>query len=223
MKDNYIHVCFIVDQSGSMHNSVEDVKGGFKRIIEEQKAIKDGECSVSLYTFNNKVEEVYIGKPVYEIEDIEYTPGGCTAMNDGIGTAIDNIGKWLANMTEEERPSKNLIVIMTDGYENASREYTLQDVKDRIKHQEEKYNWTFMFLGADVTSTKDADNLDVKTRSFTTKANMYKNYDMINTATKLYRTTFACSAAATMDSYIEETSAKLTEEYEKEIGNKVSC
>lgn len=223
MKDNYIHVCFIVDQSGSMHNSVEDVKGGFKRIIEEQKAIKDGECSVSLYTFNNKVEEVYIGKPVYEIEDIEYTPGGCTAMNDGIGTAIDNIGKWLANMTEEERPSKNLIVIMTDGYENASREYTLQDVKDKIKHQEEKYGWTFMFLGADVTNTKDADNLNVKTRSFTTKENMYKNYDMINTATKLYRTTLASKAAVTMDSFIEEASAKLTEEYEKETGNKVSC
>ena len=129
--------------------------------------MKDGEYSISLYTFNNEVEEVYLGKPIDEIKEIDYHPGGCAAMNDGIGTAIDNVGKWLNAMKEEDKPSKNLIVIMTDGLENASKEYTLQDVKDRIKHQEEKYNWSFMFLGADLTDTKDADELGLKYRSFT--------------------------------------------------------
>ena len=62
MKANYIHVCFVIDKSGSMFSSIKDVEGGFKRIIEEQKQVKDGECSISLYTFNNEVEEVYLGK-----------------------------------------------------------------------------------------------------------------------------------------------------------------
>ena len=220
MKANYIHVCFVIDKSGSMFSSIKDVEGGFKRIIEEQKQVKDGECSISLYTFNDVVEEVYLGKPIDEVKEIDYHPGGCTAMNDGIGTAIDNVGKWLNTMKEEDKPSKNLIVIMTDGLENASKEYTLQDVKDRIKHQEEKYNWTFMFLGADLTDTKDADELGLNYRSFTTKKNMFKNYDMINTATTLYRSAVASEAEVTMDSYLMAESAVLNNEFEEEMKKK---
>lgn len=109
MKENYIHVCFIVDKSGSMYDAASDVVGGFKSIIAEQRQVKDGQCSVSLYTFDDNVVEHYIGKDVFEVEDFVYVPSGCTAMNDGIGTAIDNIGKWLSETPEEERPSKNLI------------------------------------------------------------------------------------------------------------------
>lgn len=220
MKANYIHVCFVIDKSGSMLSSIKDVEGGFKRIIEEQKQVKDGECSISLYTFNNEIEEVYLGKPIDEVKEIDYHPGGCTAMNDGIGTAIDNVGKWLNAMKEEDKPSKNLIVIMTDGLENASKEYTLQEVKDRIKHQEEKYNWSFMFLGADLTDTKDADELGLKYRSFTTKKNMFKNYDMINSATTLYRSAVASEAEVTMDSYLMAESAVLNNEFEEEMKKK---
>ena len=80
---------------------------------------------MSLFKFNNDVNEVYLGKDVNEINEIDYTAHGCTAMNDGIGTAIDKVGKWLSDMKEEDRPSKNLIIIMTDGQENASKEYSL--------------------------------------------------------------------------------------------------
>ena len=71
MKDNFIHVCFIVDKSGSMFSSTDDVIGGFKSIVEEQRQVKDGKCAISLYTFDDYVNEVYVGKDVNEIEDFK--------------------------------------------------------------------------------------------------------------------------------------------------------
>ena len=145
MKDKLIHVCFIIDSSGSMSGSEEDVIGGFRKTIEEQKAVKDGECIVSFYEFASDVKQVYLGKKLDEVKDIDYSVGGMTRLYDGIGTAVDEIGKWLSDMDESERPSKNLIVIITDGGENASIEYRLKDIKDRIKEQTEKYSWDFIY------------------------------------------------------------------------------
>lgn len=187
MKSNLLHICFVLDESGSMYGSVNDVIGGFQKLIDEQKQIKDGECIVSVYRFADTVKSDFIGKPVEEVQPLKYNPGGCTAMNDGIGTAIDEIGLWLSDMDESERPSKNLIVIMTDGEENASKEYTLQDVKDRIQHQEEKYNWSFVYMGTDLTSLEDANALGIKLSSVSSRYNVVKNYENINSYATCYR------------------------------------
>ena len=112
MKSNLLHICFVLDESGSMYNSVDDVIGGFEKLIEKKKGEKNGECIISLYRFSDIVKKDYIGKPVDEVSRLTYSPWGCTAMNDGVGTAIDEIGKWLSDMDESERPSKNMIVIM---------------------------------------------------------------------------------------------------------------
>jgi uncharacterized protein YegL len=221
MKDNFIHLVFVVDKSGSMYNAVDDVVGGFNRVVEEQKAVKEGKCAVTLYTFDDTVKEVYLGKDVNEIGDFEYHVGGCTAMNDGIGTAIDNVGKWLASMPEDERPSKNLVVIMTDGEENSSMEYPLEKVKEMIKHQQDKYNWTFMFLGADITTLNGARELGIRMSTVTSKKNLGNSYDMLSQGSMLYRTTCDASAASTMDCYFVETTAKMSDEYEKEKGIKL--
>lgn len=227
MKDNFIHVCFIVDKSGSMYSSVNDVVGGFKQVIDEQKKIKEGKCAVTLYTFNDSVKRVFRGVDInnLDVKDFEniYQPGGMTAMNDGIGRAIDEIGEWLADMEESERPSKNLIVIMTDGEENASKEYTLDSVKDKIKHQTDKYNWTFVYQCADITTAKDANKLGIIIRSCTSKHNYTKNYNAISNSIRSYR------CAATMDSAdaifcstLADETSKVTNEYEKELGYKIS-
>ena len=220
MKDNFIHVCFIVDKSGSMFSSTDDVIGGFKSIVEEQRQVKDGKCAISLYTFDDNVNEVYVGKDVNEIEDFNYLPCGSTAMNDGIGTAITNIGKWLNDMSEDERPSKNLIVIMTDGYENASKEYTLPQVREMIKHQTDKYNWTFMYVGADVTTTKDAESLGIKAKSMSSKSDFKKSWEITNNAATLYRLSVD-NASVMMDSYINTASAANTADYEHKLGKKL--
>ncbi len=219
MKDKLIHVCFVIDSSGSMSGSEGDVIGGFKKTIDEQKAVKDGECIVSLYEFASNVKQVYLGKKLDEVKDLDYTVGGMTRLYDGIGTAVDDIGKWLSNMDEAERPSKNLIVIITDGGENSSTEYRLKDIKDRIKEQTEKYNWDFIYLGNDLSDAKDADDIGIKYRGFTTKKKFYNNYDVISTGLTAYRcAATAADATLAFDASIEKSMTALNEEYKADTG-----
>ena len=195
MKSNLLHICFVLDESGSMYNSIDDVIAGFQKLIDEQRKEKNGECIISLYRFSNTVKKDYIGKPVDEVPRLTYSPWGCTAMNDGVGTAIDEIGKWLSDMDESERPSKNMIVIMTDGKENASKEYDFDVVKKKIKHQEEKYSWTFVYMGTNLQDLSDANRLGIKMRSVSDSRNITANYSYIDTyATALRNGTTAADA-----------------------------
>ena len=195
MKSNLLHICFVLDESGSMYNSIDDVIEGFQKLIDEQRKEKNGECIISLYRFSNTVKKDYIGKPVDEVLRLTYSPWGCTAMNDGVGTAIDEIGKWLSDMDESERPSKNMIVIMTDGKENASKKYDFDVVKKKIKHQEEKYSWTFVYMGTNLQDLRDANRLGIKMRSVSDSRNITANYSYIDTyATALRNGTTAADA-----------------------------
>ena len=206
MKANFIHVCFVVDSSGSMTSSIDDVKGGFKRIIEEQKANTKGECAVSYFDFNSTVTEVYRGKDVKEINsELNYTPFGMTALMDGVGIAIDTIGKWLNSMPEDEKPEQNMIVIITDGGENFSKEYSANRVREMIKHQQDKYSWNFVYLGADLNNVKDAIDLGIATRGVTTKSTLGKSYDIINSSISLYRNT-----SGTKDQKLDTVNAYLS-------------
>lgn len=229
LNPKWLNICFIIDKSGSMYPSTQDVIGGFNKIIDEQKAIKDGKVTVSLYTFNEKVTEEYLGIDINDIKEFKYNAGGSTAMNDGIGVGIDNVGKWLhaKDVNGEEMPSKTLVVVMTDGMENASREYSLKTVQEKIKEQTEKYSWEFVYQGCDITTSKAADELGIRTRSFSSKKNLYKNYDMINSAVTCYRS--MVNAGASLDSAtlsfcdtLNEEALKATTEYEAEIGKKIS-
>ena len=216
MKSNLLHICFVLDESGSMYNSVDDVIGGFQKLIDEQKGEKNGECIVSLYRFSGTVKKDYIGKPVNEVPRLTYSPGGCTAMNDGVGTAIDEIGKWLSDMDESERPSKNMIVIMTDGRENASKEYDFDIVREKIKHQEEKYSWTFVYMGTNLQDLKDANRLGIKMRSVSGSRNITANYSHIDTyATALRNSTNAASVVAA-DAFLTRQLCEDTTRYQVE-------
>lgn len=226
-KINWLNLVFVIDESGSMWSSKEDTLGGFKSVIEEQKKLNDGKVTISLYKFNDTVKCVYKGVDVNDIEELQYSPNGCTAMNDGIGTAITDIGKWLysKDVNGEDMPSATLVVIMTDGLENASTEYKLSTVKDMIKEQTDKYSWQFMYIGNDLTTSKDADDLGIKLRAFTSKKSLGKGYDMINSVATNYRACFAMmdadAANANLAMNLESTANALTEEYEKEIGQKI--
>ena len=168
LNTKWLNLVFIIDKSGSMYPSTQDVIGGFNKIIDEQKAIKDGKVTVSLYTFNEKVTEEYLGIDINDIKEFKYNAGGSTAMNDGIGVGIDNVGKWLhaKDVNGEEMPGKTLVVVMTDGMENASREYSLKTVQEKIKEQTEKYSWEFMYQGTDITTSKAADELGFKFKTY---------------------------------------------------------
>lgn len=214
MKSNLLHICFILDESGSMYTLVDDVIGGFQKLINEQKEEKNGECIISLYRFSDTVKKDYIGKPVDEVPKLTYSPGGCTAMNDGVGTAIDEIGKWLSDMDESERPSKNMIVIMTDGQENASKEYNFDTVKAKIKHQEEKYSWTFVYMGTNLQDLKDANRLGIKMRSVSDSRNIAANYAHIDTYAKTVRNSTSAASVAKADAFLTRQLCKDTIVYQ---------
>ena len=216
MKSNLLHICFVLDESGSMYNSVDDVIGGFQKLIDEQKGEKNGECIISLYRFSGTVKKDYIGKPVNEVPKLYYSPGGCTAMNDGVGTAIDEIGKWLSDMNESERPSKNIIVIMTDGQENASKEYNFDTVKEKIKQQEEKYSWTFVYMGTNLQDLKDANRLGIKMRSVSDSRNITSNYSHIDTYAKALRSSTNAASVAAADALLTKQLCEDTTRYQVE-------
>lgn len=227
MRNDYIHITFVIDKSGSMYSSKDEVVSGVQKIINEQKENKDGKCTVSLYTFNDKVEEEFVGVDVNDLPTFKYHPDSMTAMNDGLGVAIDNTGKWLAAMKEEDRPTKVLVAVFTDGLENSSKEYTLKQVKDMIEHQEKVYNWTFLYLGTDITTTKTADDLGFKYKTYSSRSKIGKNYDIINTVTSCYRSLASTGAdAATLSmafcDTLNEEATKNTADFEEEIGKKIT-
>ena len=228
LNKEWLNLVFVVDKSGSMYSSREDVIGGFKKTIEEQKENKNGKVTVSLFTFNERVNKSYVGVDINDIEKFNYSPDGMTAMNDGIGTAIDEVGKWLYEKDKkgEEMPGKTLVVVMTDGMENASKEYTLKQVQDKIKEQTEKYSWEFIYMGTDITTTKAADDLGFKFKTYSSRSDFSNNYDIINCAATAYRSMAATDASLADTSLcfaatLETEATKNTRAYEKKLGKKI--
>ena len=229
LNKNWINLVFVIDKSGSMYSSREDVVGGFDKTIEEQKKDKDGKVTVSLFTFNEKVNQEYLGVDINDIAKFHYSPDGMTAMNDGIGTAIDKVGEWLYEKDKRgaELPGKTLVVVMTDGMENASKEYTLKQVQDKIKEQTEKYSWEFIYMGTDITTSKAADDLGFKFKTYGSRKKFANNYDIINCATTAYRsmaktTASLADTSALFCATLDEAATKNTADYEAEIGKKIT-
>ena len=164
MNNNLTKLVFILDCSGSMHSLANDTIGGFNSLIDEQRG-KEGECEVTTILFESTIHKLYENVPIKEVPEMttaNYRTGGCTAMLDAVGQTIDEVGQELAARSEEDRPGKVIFVITTDGYENASQEYTQSMVKERIEHQQSKYNWVFMFLGANIDAEQVGASYGIK-------------------------------------------------------------
>lgn len=159
-KANSTEIVFVLDRSGSMETIAADMKGGFDSFIQEQKKVP-GECRVSLVSFNTTLDVVYEGLMLAAVPKLELYPRGGTALFDAVGVAITSTGARLANMPEAERPAKVLFVIITDGEENSSREYTKNQVAELVAHQQKKYSWDFIFLGANLDAAKAASDLNI--------------------------------------------------------------
>lgn len=166
MKKNLTEMVFVLDRSGSMDHLTEDTIGGFNSMIESQKN-EEGEAFVTTVLFDDKYELLHDHVSVKEVNPItrkEYYARGMTALLDAVGRTINSVGERLSNTPEEERPEKVIFVITTDGYENASMEFTRTKVKEMIEHQQSKYSWVFMFLGANMDAVSEADSLGINAR-----------------------------------------------------------
>ena len=151
MKNDLCELIVVIDESGSMSSVRGDTIGGFNTFLETHQKLA-GEARLTLVKFNSNYYLVHDGvnvKDVPLLTEASYIPSDMTALLDAIGKTIDTVGKRLAATPEEERPEKVIFMIITDGAENVSTEYTKEQVKDKTTHQREKYGWEFIFMGAD--------------------------------------------------------------------------
>lgn len=172
MNNNLVEAVLIVDRSGSMGTIAKQTIMGINEFIQEQKK-SDKNVKITVALFDNEyllpVDGV-LAENVQGFTNETYVPRGMTALYDAIGRTIDNVGNRLANTPENERPSKVLIAIFTDGYENASTDYSSDLVKERIEHQTNKYGWDFVFIGANQDAILTAGGLGIGTGSALTYA-----------------------------------------------------
>lgn len=164
MKKGSTKIVFVIDRSGSMQSVATDMIGGFNRFIKTQKENKVGECTVTFNQFDDIFETVYknvLVENVEELTDKTYIPRNMTALYDAVGRTVDEVGLELSSLSEDERPEKVLIVILTDGCENASKTFKIKDVQEKIKLKTETYKWEFIYIGANQDSWLVGESLGI--------------------------------------------------------------
>lgn len=159
-KPNSAEIIVILDRSGSMASIRKDMEGGFDSFIAEQRKLP-GECSVTLVQFDDKYEVVYMGKALADVPPLDLVPRGSTALLDAVGKTTVATGERLAAMPEHERPARVLVVIITDGQENASMEHTKESVRQMVDHQRSAYQWEFVYFGANQDAFAEAAKMGI--------------------------------------------------------------
>lgn len=172
MKENLTEIVFILDRSGSMAGLESDTIGGFNGLLEKQKE-NEGRAIVTTVLFDEKYELLHDRidiKGIKPINDDDYFVRGCTALLDAVGRTISKIDNVQKNTLKLERAENVLFVIVTDGFENASKEYTYSAVKKLIE-EKKKMGWEFMFLGANIDAAEEASKIGIeKARAATYRA-----------------------------------------------------
>lgn len=141
-------VAFIVDESGSMETCRQQVISGYNEFVGDLKREKELDIRFSLTLFDTEVRTVVKGELVREIRDMEtndYRPAGNTALYDALGATLNALETRLKGDTE----TPITVIVMTDGQENSSREFTREAIRTRIEGLQRQGNWTFVFMAAD--------------------------------------------------------------------------
>jgi len=165
MKDSLTQITVVLDRSGSMADIRQATIDSFNEFTEGQKKVP-GEANFTLIQFDtqNPWEVLCDSRPIAGAPKLSletYQPRGGTPLHDAIGLTIDDLGKTLSRMNEADRPVKVVIVILTDGLENASSKYTGARIAEMIKHQTEVYKWQFVFLGANQDAILTGEKLNI--------------------------------------------------------------
>jgi uncharacterized protein with von Willebrand factor type A (vWA) domain len=170
MQQDYTEIAVVLDRSGSMVSTKTDAEGGFNHFIDEQRKVP-GRCNVSLMQFDTTFESVYASRPISDVPKLELLPRGGTALLDAIGKTINELGARLATMPEADRPGKVILLIVTDGEENSSKEFTYAKIDELIRQQRDAYQWNFIFIGANQDAIATAAKIGIGADASLTYAN----------------------------------------------------
>jgi len=163
MKKGLTELVFILDKSGSMSGLEADTIGGYNSMLAKQQAV-EGECHITTVLFNNQYDLLHDRiniKAVSALTDKDYAVGGSTALLDAIGMTIHKIDNVQKNTADDYRAEKVMFVIITDGEENASREYTAEKIKSQIEWHKTEHGWEFIFLGANIDAVAAASKFGI--------------------------------------------------------------
>jgi hypothetical protein len=159
-RSDLTHLYFLLDRSGSMQSIKSDIEGGFAAFVDEQRRAS-GECRATLAQFDDVYELVYADRPIAEVPPLDLQPRNMTALHDAMGRLITEAGQKLAALKEDERPGTVIVAIMTDGLENASKEWTGASIKALVTQQSNAFGWTFMYMGADQDAIEVGESLGI--------------------------------------------------------------
>lgn len=155
---------FILDRSGSMAGLEKDTIGGFNSMLAKQRK-EAGDAYVSTVLFNSESTVIHDRVDIDKVRDLtedDYFVRSSTALLDAVGSAIHHIKNVHKYARPEDRPDKTLFVITTDGMENSSHRYSYEQVRKMIEHEQEKYGWEFIFLGANIDAAKEAGRIGIR-------------------------------------------------------------
>ncbi len=212
LRGDLTHLYFLLDRSGSMQSIKSDIEGGFAAFVEEQRA-GVGDCRATLAQFDDVYELVYADRPIADVPPLDLQPRNMTALHDAMGRLVTDAGQTLAALPEDQRPGTVIVAIMTDGLENASREWTGVAIKALVEQQSRQYGWQFLYMGADQDAVEVGESLGIA-RDHAVTFGRGKSREAIGAAgAKISRLRAArmVSPAAPMEAFTAEERASLAD------------
>lgn len=215
MNNNLTELVFILDKSGSMSGLEKDTIGGFNSMLDKQRK-EDGDVVISTVLFDDSVQVLHDRRGIDTIDnltDMDYQVGGSTALLDALGKSIKHVNKVQKSLPEDERPAKTMFVITTDGQENSSHEYSYEKIKKMVENKQEKKQWEFLFLGANMDAISAAADIGIKANRATNfvcdAVGTAVNYSALSKAVSRIR----CAKAGCVGEALSDWDEEVREDY----------
>jgi len=198
MKTDYTHISIVLDRSGSMSSIKTAAEGGLNEFLKTHREAK-GNATVTVAKFDDQYELEHDMRPLADVGSVALEPRGSTALLDAVGKTLTITGERLRALPEDQRPEFVFFVIVTDGQENASKEFKRDAIKAMIETQTNAYRWHFVFLGANMDAIQDARSLGINSlnalRYAPTPMGTRNSYAAVSRATMAVRGRSANSVA----------------------------